>query len=772
MTAASGWRSVRPGRRRLVGAAAVLVAVAFLAGGLVRLEVATGVDSFVPSSDPAIDQFDGFARSFGADPVVVLLESAEPRRLLEGERLLGLLKLEGQLAGLPDVAAVYGPATILNQVAGRSQDLLAELAGRRQGIRQTAEATARRGGVSESEALAAADRASAEFDTRYGSLLAQGLPAGLPTIRNDSFVAAATYDPTGQPRPQWRFVVPSDRSAAVLVRPRQGLGQAETERLVERVRTVVASAGLEADEVTVSGVPSVVAALGEQVRKEVPLVGGLAIAAVALCFFLTPWTSRRRRLLPVVTTLLATAAVLATLGWIGRPTSLGVVAFLPVLLGIGSYYPTYFAQHAGRRVVVVVAFATACSFWSLLLSPLPFVRDLGLVLGLGVLAACGVGALLIRTAAVTAPQPAPAPSPDLGPQRATSSRRTRSAVLVAAGLVALCGWVALPTLPLQADFDSFIDGLPAGAQVDELQQALGSTGEVDIVLRGPDVTSPEALAWMQTAQETVITGHGDRLRPAISAPTLLGFLGVQPSTEQITSGLRLLPPYLVGSVIGADHTVAALVFGSTVEDAVELQVLRDEVLGSLPPPPASFEVEITGLPMLAARAHELVSGDRYLANLAGVAAAGLVLAVGLGRRRPDAARAVAAAVIATGVGLLLIRLVGLPLNPVTVALGSLTAAVGCEFTVMLTEARRRAHRGLRRSVLLAAATSAVGYLVLAVSGLGAIREFGLLLAGSVLLALAAAQLVIWAWPVPVAAVPEPVPADEPAATVNAVIGVG
>jgi len=51
---------------------------------------------------------------------------------------------------------------------------------------------------------------------------------------------------------------------------------------------------------------------------------------------------------------------------------------------------------------------------------------------------------------------------------------------------------------------------------------------------------------------------------------------------------------------------------------------------------------------------------------------------------------------------------------------------------------------LRRSVWLASITSATGYAVLAVSGLSAVREFGLLLAGSVLVALASAWCVVWA----------------------------
>lgn len=759
-----------PLRRRLGAVVGVVVALALLVGGLVRVEVATGVDSFLPANDPAVDALHDYAGTFGSDATVVLLESAEPTSLLAEEQLQSLLRLEGELARLPDVSAVYGPATVLNQVAGRAQDLLAELVGRRDGVRGTAEAQAAASGASPEEAAREADRASAEFDRRYGTLLARGLPSGLPTIRNQAFVENAIYDDQGRPRPQWRFVAPSDRSVALLVRPRQELDQGSTEVLVDRVREAVAGAGLNTTRTTVSGVPAVVAGLGHQVRQEIPLLGGLAIIGVAVCLLATPWaTGRRRRLMPLAVTLLATATTMAVYGWVGRPLSLGVVAFLPVLLGVGSYYPIYWAQRAERRVVVTVAVATAVSFGALALSPMPFVRDLGLSLALGVLASCGIAAVMTRKWRAAEPSAEEAPgTPETRPEPASPTPHsvdsavsgrpisTRIAAVVVAGLIAVAGWVSLPSIPLTADFTSFTQGLAVGDDVEHLQRSLGTSGEVDVVLRGPDVTSPEALAWMSTAEQTIVSGHGDVLRPVTSVPQMTRFLGNEPTPEQISAALRLLPPYLLGAVVGPDHDVASLAFGSTQQDVVELTKLRDTVLGDLPAPPPGYEVEVTGLPMLAAHGYDLIDGERYLANGVGVLAAGAVLLIGLGRRRMDAVRAVLAATIATGLGLSLMWLFGIALNPVTVALGALTAAVGCEFSVMISEAARSGRIRLRRSVALAAATSGVGYLVLAVSGLQAIREFGLLLAVSVLLALGTARLVVWAWP--------PGPATRPSVT--------
>lgn len=160
----------------------------------------------------------------------------------------------------------------------------------------------------------------------------------------------------------------------------------------------------------------------------------------------------------------------------------------------------------------------------------------------------------------------------------------------------------------------------------------------------------------------------------------------------------------------------------------------------LPPPPPGHHVEITGLPAVAVRGYELLSQGRYLSNLLGIGATGLVLAVLLPRRK-DAVRAVLAALLATGSGMFLLWLTGTPLTPLTVALGSLTAAVGCEFTVLLAEAARTNEPALKRSVMLAATTSAAGYVVLTLSSVPVIRQFGALLPCSVGLSLASALFV-------------------------------
>jgi hypothetical protein len=731
----------RPGWRQLIAGLLLVAAVSAVIAGVLRLQVDAGTDSFVPPDDPGARALSEVGSAFGGDPIVVLLESDQPRSLLAAAKLPALLDLEGRLARSPDVAAVYGPATVLNQVAGRSQDLLAELTGYRDGLRSAAEQKATAAGAGPAEAQAAGRAASDDFDRRYGALLVQGLPAGLPTLRNDRFVGTVVFDAAGDPRPQWRFVVPGPDSVAVLVRPRQDLDQSGLERLVETVRTEVERTDLGAKRTTVSGVPAVAAALGDRVRTEVPLLGGIAFVAVGAWFLLLRWAGRRHRLVPLAATAIGTSLTLAGYGWVGHPLSLGVIAFLPVLIGVGSDFTTYLTRGAPRRVVVTVGLATATSFGALAASPIPTVRDLGVTLAIGICLSLAAGVVLARRqggepAVEPVEQRAVAPGP-------VSSRRVRLGAAAAVGLLALSGWLVLPQLSLRADLQGFAGGLPVLDDAEHVEDVLGSSGEFTIALSGGGTATPEAMQWMTTAQQTVIRAEGDKLRPIVSPPTLLGFLGTEPTSEQVEAALRLLPRYLTGSVINADRSLAVLTFGTRLSDAEQLRELRDDVLAVLPPPPPGMHVELTGLPMLAVSAYEDVSADRYVANLLGIAAAGVVLAVGL-RRRGDALLAVTSAGLATGLGLLALWVTGTGLTPVTVALGSLTAAVGCEFAVLLAEATRRGDRGLGRAVFLAAAASATGYAVLMVSALTVVVQFGLLLTLSVVLAFGSAAFVVWA----------------------------
>lgn len=723
-------RLPRPGRL-LRGAAAVGLA-ALVVLGCLQFRVDTRLESFLPD-DPSVDALHDKARAFGGDPVVVVLETTEPQALLmHSAQFESLFKLEGQLADIDDVTTVYGPATVLNQIAGSAQALLAEISGRRDAIRYTAEARAAQRGASRSEAEAAGDRAVEEFELRYGKLLVQGLPAGLPTLRNPGFIRSVIFEESGEPRARWSFVVPSDNTVAILIRPDAGLDQERSRELVDRVRMAVDDANLDVERVTVSGVPAVTADLSEQVTREMPMLALLAVALLLVRFLLAPAGARgARRLLPLAAALVGAAAAIATLGIFGVTLSLGAVALLPLLLGIGSSFPLYLGAVA-RRPVLVTGIAGAAAFAALAASPLPFVRQLGVALALGVVYTLLAGLVLVR-------RPDPDGAVGLG-SVVTRPTGTRLVAVVAGLLVAGAGWLGLSRADIAADPRDLASGTSAIEDAEYVESVLGSAGEVNIVLTGPDVLSTEALAWSQAAQDVAVRRHGGELRPILSTAGLLTFLGDDPSPEQVRAGFALVPPYISRAVVHPDEKQSLITFGIGLQSLEEQQALLADLESELPPPPEGYEAELVGLPVVAAEAYDAVAADRYLPAALGIGAAALVLIIGL-RRRRDGLVGGLAAVAATGWTLGLFVLLGIDLTPLSLALGSLTTVMASEFTVLLVEDRRDGRTA--RLVAWACLTSAIGYLVLLASSLTVLREFGLALVASVALSYASARFAVW-----------------------------
>jgi predicted RND superfamily exporter protein len=404
---------------------------------------------------------------------------------------------------------------------------------------------------------------------------------------------------------------------------------------------------------------------------------------------------------------------------------------------VGTDLPIQAAYPASTRTLLAAAAAGAAGFAALAVSPLPFVRHLGLALAAGVLLSTAL-AVPLRSADA---RHVPLPATGDGIPRMARKSVAGWGMLVVAAVLAGAGWAVLPGLAVEARPDRLAAGLPTLDDTRVAERVLGASGEVSVRVRADDVLRPDLLAWFSRAEERLVVRFGDRLRPVVSPARLLSWLGPDPTPQQIDAALGVLPRYLTGASIRSDRREAVAVFGLRLGDLSRQAALLAQVKRALPPAPAGAEVELTGLPVAAARAYELLSGGRLAASLAGPALTGIVLVVLL-RRRRQALAAVAGAVLAIGWGVLALRVAGLGLSPLTIGMGSLTAAVGAEFTVFALERRAAGLVAPWPGVLAAALTSAAGFASLSLSRLEMLREFGLVLAGSVLLALAAARLVV------------------------------
>ena len=251
--------------------------------------------------------------------------------------------------------------------------------------------------------------------------------------------------------------------------------------------------------------------------------------------------------------------------------------------------------------------------------------------------------------------------------------------------------------------------------------------------------------------------------PAISLTDLFSGGGGIQSREQAEALIQSIPPYFSQAVVsrapdGGVGDTANVAFGIRVQPLDDQQRLIEEIRGQIEAgngPPDGTEVELAGLPVIAAAANQDLSRSRYWLPPAALAAVALaLLAVFRSPRRMFVPLVPIA--LATGWSALLVAVMGVPLNPMSATLGALVIAVTTEFSVILS-ARYESERGAGRSVgealrvtysrtgtavLASGLTAIAGFAALAATDIRMLRDFGLVTVADLAVALIGVMLVL------------------------------
>ncbi|MEJ7780947.1 MAG: MMPL family transporter [Solirubrobacteraceae bacterium] len=458
---------------------------------------------------------------------------------------------------------------------------------------------------------------------------------------------------------------------------------------------------------------------------------------------------------------------------------------------------------AGAPTVVTAAAATAAGFLVLLLSPVPMVQGFGALLVLGIVVAlaltltAGIAALvLVRDdgdggfprrlmpalrgagemlrplgrGALALGRPVVRVRPPAAVRRCgrAGAARLRAGshaslelavrhpvrVLAVGVALALAGWALDTQLEVESDITQLVPAdLRALEDLETLQEASGIGGTIDVLVEGEALGNPAAIGWMVDYQQRVLDragfteerGCGEAaVCPAFSLPDLLsgttqpGQPAARPSAQAIDALLAAVPPYFSQSVLNEERTKATLSFGISLMPLDRQQEVIDE-MRTLLDPPEGLEVELVGLPVLAASANAEVSSHtrRVLTLIAGLLAVALVLLVAL-RTPRRALLPLAPIVLATGWSALVLFVSQVPLNPMSVTLGALVIAISTEFSVLLAErfraerargletaaALRRTYVSTGKAVSASGITAIAGFAVLVVSDIRMLRDFG------------------------------------------------
>jgi predicted RND superfamily exporter protein len=344
--------------------------------------------------------------------------------------------------------------------------------------------------------------------------------------------------------------------------------------------------------------------------------------------------------------------------------------------------------------------------------------------------------------------------------------------------LAAIGWAVGTQISTTSDIRQLApQSLPAVHDLNELQDATGVSGELDVSVEAPDLTDPATIEWMAEFKKRVLKSNGfdGPKASCLSAeicpgPALSDFVagGGGPLTQQgIRATVAQLPDYDLAQVAprnpqtGELGNTALMAFGIRAQSLDDQQALIERVRGeigepgSADGPPAGVNVELTGLPVIAAESASDLSSSRYWLALAGIILVAMTL-LAIYRSLSRALVPLVPIVLATGWSSLVLWITGIPLNPMSAALGALTIAIATEFSVILAarfheereagrplaEALRQAYGRTGAAVLASGITATAGFAVLIASEIQMLRDFGFVTVIDLTVALLGVMLVL------------------------------
>lgn len=732
-------------RRRLlillVGALFIIAAIF----GAQSLSMATGIKTFLSSDSRTYKDYMAFSEHFGGQPVVVMV-AGDLTQLLALENLKAMESIEERMAQNPDVISVIGPPLFIKQAARQH--------------------------------------------------------TGASTLPDDPQVLLdiVTDPETGQVRPQFQEVFPDEGHALVSVIIRGGAPYGGESEVTEQVLQAVAEAGFSDVEVIVSGWPVISGEIRDMMQsglRQTMLISALLMLAVlVLLFNVRGFFARRWLALAMVA--IATIYTFGVMGVLGISITMMSMPVFAILIGLGVDYAIQFhnrydeemrkGRTAAQALVnsitfmgpaVGIALIVVClSLASLFISPLPMIRDFGVMLLLG-LVICYLAALFLSLiilhwrdsrsqtkANPTVPEPEKGPGwVEKGLRRLTPAVIKHPAIVLGIALaLSIGGWVADSHVGIEADEKKLISqDIQAVKDYDRVETVVGSLSTTSIMVEAEDVTEPAILAWIWQLEQRVVSEYADRVAEARtrSVADLIRDENdgqLPQSAERAKQILDGIPRTSRVNLVADDYSAANLVIATKpLENFDEYKEFYAQLEKDIADPPPGARAALTGGPVVGIKVFDALTSGRANMTLLGV---GLILGALVLLFRLNLLRALMAIVpisfvIGWSSGLMYVT--GIKFTPLTATLGVLILGIGAEYTILLMM-RYREERGrgedpaqamttavatIGRAVIASGCTTMAGFgALLTASGFPVIQGFGIVTLFDVAFALLASLIVL------------------------------
>ncbi|MGI8756779.1 MAG: efflux RND transporter permease subunit [Acidimicrobiales bacterium] len=618
------------------------------------------------------------------------------------------------------------------------------------------------------------------------------------TLANPEWVDVLLHDNTGQIRKPLRSSFFDDTHAQMIVRLK-GNASIEVEGAgAVAVKEAMASRHIASGKILVTGAPVLLKDINDYLRGGILSLGAVAIAimvVILLVFFDVRW-----RLLPLIVVLVGVVWAFGFAGYLAIPLSIVTISGLPVMLGVGIDYAIQMHARIEEEVVIdraehpiqetarnlgpallVVTFDAIFAFAALRFAKVPMIRSFALLLCIGIAVICFCSIFVPLAILGIREFRSPTTGRDFREGRLGqivvwlgSAPARLAPVLIGVSLLIFAGGAFTEgKLTLQTDPIQWVNQHSQNRKdVAILEKETQASSELGIYVTAKNrdqLFSDKTMTWLERFSAQSLKRYPDALlvgssviSPLADLTDLTGATNYVPSGDLVRSSYEAAPKAVKAFTVSNRAPALNILFitkpaglgkRAVVVDDMRTRLAHDAQASNRPPD--GVDATPSGLAVVGVGLLKNLESNRVELTYLSIFLVFAFLTVRL-RSLVRSLLSLVPVLIAVGVSSLVAYTFSLKLSPMTAVGGPLVIAVCTEFTslILLRFLEERA-RGLSpqaaaditaartgRAFIVSAMTATVGVGVIATSSLPLLRDFGLIVAMNVVIALVSALTVL------------------------------
>ena len=783
-----GWLGLNLGKHWIRVLVIGTVVTVVLGYGITNLKFSTGQDTYLNKSDQVYKDSVAYQKLFGGEAMLTLVtmdkghtvkELFTPDNIAQWKAIEKRLHDSGQVvnAVTPLTALQFNDALVLGPNGDPTQGVAGKIL-----LDGVARATTPK------------DAAARNADAATTLTRISAIPVAERTLDNPEYVDFLLHDNTGAIRKPLLANFPDDRHAQIITRlpgnesiKEEGKAAVLIENAAQRLKFADAA-------IVTTGAPVLLKNLNDYLTGGMLTLGAIAIAIMAIILLLL--FSVRWRLLALGVVLIGVIWAFGIVGYLGIPLTIVTIGGLPVMLGIGIDYAIQMHARVEEEVVIdraehpiqetarnlgpallVVTFDAIFAFAALHFAKVPMIRQFGLLLAVGVAAICVNSIFATLSILGIREYKSPTKQRDFreGPLGRLvvwlGSVPAKLAVVLAVASVVIFAGGALVEGKLELQTDP-IQWVNQKSQViknlDQVDRETGSSSELGVYVRSGKDFSNKTVGFLDAFTRGQLEKYPRTLLTGTSIVEVVSDLSdvpgaahLAPTGAQVKAAFDVAPKDVQLSTAIPRSDALNLVF-RTGPSGLDARAKVVKEIRKTTRPPEGVSATPSGLAVVGVGLLDNLEANRILLTYLAILFVFLFLSVRL-RSIVRALLSLVPVLIAVGAASLFAYTLQLKLSPMTAVGGPLVVAACTEFTSLIllrfVEERRRGllpraavkvtARRTGRAFIVSALAAIAGVAVIATSSLPLLRDFGIIVALNVSVALLSAlvvlpPLLIWA----------------------------